>query len=870
LSAHTYAGKLRGAVTPMFQKPSHGYSFSKTQLVRWGLVLAVPLTVFLLLFCLCRFDAAIPYLSSLDVGEWIIDPRPFSGGRHSPERLATVFQRAFIVPELHPPMRLRFRAFRSCVVSVNDAPVSLTPSDDRDWKSVTELDVTGLVQQGTNVLRVSVVNDFGPPALWLRLEAASSLICGTDESWKIVSEDSNYYPAQLARSSLDPVGIDTGNNGLTSTETRLLRFFLILVSCVFLVLLVRNVLIKHPAWQNWSIPVLFIFIILVRATLLLHNASLLSRDAGFDAKGHKEYVSFILEKGRLPLPSDGWEMHQPPLYYFFGAMLLKGLNVAANDEVAISVLRSFNWFIGLLTIWLVLLCLRRLFPLDVGAQAFGLLVASFLPCQIYLSQYITNDPLACLLATLAVYTFLRFAPACDLKSTVLIGAILGAALLTKLNVLLILPLFPLALMLYARPNSINEKGCQVGTEGRPSLGWHWQGTYLALTMLCSIFLVSGWNFIRVGVISNQPILGNWDAPSKFAWWQDPGFRLADFYTHFGRSLKSPLFSGLYSFGDGLFSTVWADGLASGAASPTFRQPWNYEYMSVSCALGLVLTALALLGIAISTATFVRKPAPELLVILGMLFFTMSGVVWLSLRVASPASVKGFYALPALIPFCAVIGVGWRRLSKLNTKLNIGLWTILTVWTVITCIGFWINPRDPQIYFMRGLEALSQKKPDVAKVNLERALQLDQQSTFLTSSRAQAHLTLGMIEESANHGERAMLHYREAIRAQETCDPALNNLAWLLATTPGSSDVEAAEAVLFSEKACKLTHYKITTYIGTLAAAYAKAGRFQEATDTAENAAHVADLRNEHSLAARNRELSALFRSGKVFVSTTGQ
>ena len=43
---------------------------------------------------------------------------------------------------------------------------------------------------------------------------------------------------------------------------------------------------------------------------------------GFDAMAHEQYIQFIQEKHALPLPKDGWEMHQPPLYYAASAMLL--------------------------------------------------------------------------------------------------------------------------------------------------------------------------------------------------------------------------------------------------------------------------------------------------------------------------------------------------------------------------------------------------------------------------------------------------------------------------------------------------------------------------------------------------------------------
>ena len=61
---------------------------------------------------------------------------------------------------------------------------------------------------------------------------------------------------------------------------------------------------------------------------------------------------------------------------------------------------------------------------------------------------------------------------------------------------------------------------------------------------------------------------------------------------------------------------------------------------------------------------------------------------------------------------------------------------------------------------------------------------------------------------------------------------LNNLAWILAASADPQVRNGPEAVLLAERACKLTDYKKPLLVGTLAAAYAEAGRFPEAVATA--------------------------------------
>ena len=103
---------------------------------------------------------------------------------------------------------------------------------------------------------------------------------------------------------------------------------------------------------------------------------------------------------------------------------------------------------------------------------------------------------------------------------------------------------------------------------------------------------------------------------------------------------------------------------------------------------------------------------------------------------------------------------------------------------------------------------------------------------------------------------AVVQYREALRLNPDLAGALNNLAWVLAASPDDELRNGAEAVRLAERACELTHYGQPLFIGTLAAAYAEAGRFPEAVTTAEKVEQLA------TTAAKNRQLLELYRAGK--------
>jgi len=111
---------------------------------------------------------------------------------------------------------------------------------------------------------------------------------------------------------------------------------------------------------------------------------------------------------------------------------------------------------------------------------------------------------------------------------------------------------------------------------------------------------------------------------------------------------------------------------------------------------------------------------------------------------------------------------------------------------------------------------------------------------------------------------AIARYRRALELDPRLVEALNNLAWLLATCPEASLRSGPEAVRLAEAACQLTEYHRTILVGTLAAAYAEAGRSSEAVATAQRACELAGIFEEEALAVKNRELLELYRAGQPY------
>jgi tetratricopeptide (TPR) repeat protein len=122
---------------------------------------------------------------------------------------------------------------------------------------------------------------------------------------------------------------------------------------------------------------------------------------------------------------------------------------------------------------------------------------------------------------------------------------------------------------------------------------------------------------------------------------------------------------------------------------------------------------------------------------------------------------------------------------------------------------------------------------------------------------------GLLQRTGNTGE-AVAQYRRLVAQQPDLVEPLNNLAWLLATSGSDTIRNGADAVQFAERACRLTQFKETLPVGTLAAAYAEAGRFQEAIATAQKAIELASAAGNSQFAAVNQQLLRLYRAGRAY------
>jgi protein O-mannosyl-transferase len=132
----------------------------------------------------------------------------------------------------------------------------------------------------------------------------------------------------------------------------------------------------------------------------------------------------------------------------------------------------------------------------------------------------------------------------------------------------------------------------------------------------------------------------------------------------------------------------------------------------------------------------------------------------------------------------------------------------------------------------------------------------------------AHDNLGIILLARGEIAEARAHFLRALEIKPDNVEVANNLAWVLATCPVASLRNSAEAVEIARRANRLSGGNRASVLDTLAAAYAEAGRFAEAVQTARKALELAVQQNNQPLVDALPARIALYEAGKPFRQTT--
>jgi tetratricopeptide (TPR) repeat protein len=165
----------------------------------------------------------------------------------------------------------------------------------------------------------------------------------------------------------------------------------------------------------------------------------------------------------------------------------------------------------------------------------------------------------------------------------------------------------------------------------------------------------------------------------------------------------------------------------------------------------------------------------------------------------------------------------------------------------------LNPKSVAAYNNRGNAWSDMGEYDKAIVDFNEVLRLDQKFTAAYNNR-------GIAWEKKQEYDKAIADYNELLRLDPKHFAAYTNIAWLRATCPNETYRDGKEAVEFATKACELTQFEDANNLGTLAAAYAEAGDFEQAVKWQQKVYELAPADQKADVQSR----IDLYREGKPY------
>jgi tetratricopeptide (TPR) repeat protein len=165
----------------------------------------------------------------------------------------------------------------------------------------------------------------------------------------------------------------------------------------------------------------------------------------------------------------------------------------------------------------------------------------------------------------------------------------------------------------------------------------------------------------------------------------------------------------------------------------------------------------------------------------------------------------------------------------------------------------LHPNYAEAHNDLGTGLFRKGKSDEAMAHWRKAIELH-------PGFAQAQFNLGNALYARGQVAEALGHWRAGLRIEANQVAVLRQAAWVLATAPEASVRNGTEAVALAERAVQLSSGRDSGVLDTLGAAYAEAGRFAEAVETARRALALAQPAVREALKSK----IALYEAKKAF------
>lgn len=631
-----------------------------------GMALFIVAALFLF-FRSAKESPDIFLLTDENGASWIKADEPVNLGIWSPGKTATAFRKEFFVEA--PPEGaavLTVRGTRDIAVLIDRRLALPLRQDLRRWREPVTVDLKPYLSPGTHELILAVINSDGPA---MALAYSATLNLRTGPGWETSTDYRSWKRAVTVDVIRAPEFIRAFPTVKEAFVSRL-PYLSAVYAAVFLWTLGRS----SRAWgarlerRTPSASAVRWVLMAALAILGLNDLVKLPYDMGFDFQGHIDYIRHIVDKRTVPFANEGLSMFQSPLYYLVSAAGYALLDGFLPYVSVVKALKAVTIASGIGLVEVTYRTLRTVYPERGDLQALGTVLGGLLPMNIYISQHIGNEPMSGLFTAASIMTAysLLSSPDNPLKRAALLGVFTGLALLSKVSIALLLPGLSV-MVVYSIARS--------GGFGKAAQGL---GVYAG-----AAFLVSGWYYIRNWVVLGRPFVGGWEN----VWSQDPGYRTMGQFFRFGESLHRPFYSGVNSFWDSIYSSMWSDGFLSSVIYYENIPRWNYGLLLSTSLLSVVPMLLIIAGAALAAAPSKGMEKGERFSAFFVLSF-LAGVVYLYLKVPIYSQAKASYML-GLTPCFAVLFVSGARFLLRRTVVRAAFYGWMACWAVSAYLSFFV-------------------------------------------------------------------------------------------------------------------------------------------------------------------------------------
>ncbi|UCE59689.1 MAG: tetratricopeptide repeat protein [Phycisphaerales bacterium] len=168
-----------------------------------------------------------------------------------------------------------------------------------------------------------------------------------------------------------------------------------------------------------------------------------------------------------------------------------------------------------------------------------------------------------------------------------------------------------------------------------------------------------------------------------------------------------------------------------------------------------------------------------------------------------------------------------------------------------------TPKSSNAHYNLGTALFRQGKLEEASAHFRQAVEIN-------PGLARAHYMLGLAQAGLGLFSEALQQFREAARIKPDWPAPLAKAAWIMAVNPDASIHDETEAIRMAERAADMTGRRNGPILDTLAAAYAAAGRFDQAVATEQAAIDLASQRRDDRLLEHMRLRLDLYKQERPY------